>query len=98
MNNKNIYFHVGLAKSGSTFLQKNFFPKLQNIKYISTHKYRRCIKIIKNTNSPLWKEIYSSKIVATIDSTAGFDSISVKKKTFIMMMSFLLLNWKKLFH
>jgi hypothetical protein len=50
MNNKNIYFHVGLAKTGSTFLQKNFFPKLQNIKYISTHKYRRCIKIIKNTN------------------------------------------------
>lgn len=50
MNNKNIYFHVGLAKTGSTFLQKNFFPKLQNIKYISTHKYRKCIEIIKNTN------------------------------------------------
>ena len=50
MNNKNIYFHVGLAKTGSTFLQKNFFPKLQNIKYISTHKYRRCIDIINNTN------------------------------------------------
>ena len=50
MNNKNIYFHVGLAKTGSTFLQNNFFPKLQNIKYISTHKYRRCIDIINNTN------------------------------------------------
>ena len=50
MNNKNIYFHVGLAKTGSTFLQNNFFPKLQNIKYICTHKYRRCIDIINNTN------------------------------------------------
>ena len=50
MNNKNIYFHVGLAKTGSTFLQNNFFPKLKNIKYISTHKYRRCIDIINNTN------------------------------------------------
>ena len=50
MNNKNIYFHVGLAKTGSTFLQNNFFPKLQNIKYISTHKYKRCIDIINNTN------------------------------------------------
>jgi len=50
MNIKNIYFHVGLAKTGSTFLQNNFFPKLQNIKYISTHKYRRCIDIINNTN------------------------------------------------
>ena len=50
MNNKNIYFHVGLAKTGSTFLQNNFFPKLKSIKYISTHKYRRCIDIINNTN------------------------------------------------
>ena len=50
MNSKKIYFHVGLAKTGSTFLQKNFFPKLQGIKYISTHKYWRCINIIKKTN------------------------------------------------
>ena len=50
MNSKKIFFHVGLAKTGSTFLQKNFFPKLQNIKYISTHKYKRCINIIKRTN------------------------------------------------
>ena len=50
MNNKNIYFHVGLPKTGSTFLQKNFFPKLKNIKYINTNKYRRCINIIQKTN------------------------------------------------
>ncbi len=47
---KKIYFHVGLAKTGSTFVQNNFFPKLKNIKYISTHKYKKCINIIKNTN------------------------------------------------
>ena len=47
---KEIYFHVGLAKTGSTFLQKKFFPFLKDIKYISTHKYRKCIKIINNTN------------------------------------------------
>ena len=52
MNNslKKIYFHVGLAKTGSTFLQKNFFPYLKNIKYISTHSYRNCINIINKTN------------------------------------------------
>ena len=47
---KKIYFHVGLAKTGSTFVQNNFFPKLKNIKYISTHKYKNCIDIINNTN------------------------------------------------
>ena len=52
MNNlkKEIYFHVGLAKTGSTFNQKKFFPYLKNIKYISNHKYKKCINIIKNTN------------------------------------------------
>ena len=48
--NKKIYFHVGLAKTGSTFLQKNFFPYLKNIKYISTHDYINCIDIINKTN------------------------------------------------
>ena len=48
--NKEIYFHVGLAKTGSTFLQKNFFPYLKNIKYISTHDYINCIDIINKTN------------------------------------------------
>ncbi len=50
MNNKKIFFHVGLAKTGSTFLQKNFFPYLKGIKYISTHKYKKCIDIINNSN------------------------------------------------
>ncbi len=48
--NKEIYFHVGLAKTGSTFLQKNFFPYLKNIKYINTHDYVNCIDIINKTN------------------------------------------------
>ena len=48
--NKEIYFHVGLAKTGSTFLQKNFFPYLKNIKYINTHNYVNCIDIINKTN------------------------------------------------
>ena len=48
--NKEIYFHVGLAKTGSTFLQKNFFPYLKNIKYINTHDYINSIDIINKTN------------------------------------------------
>ena len=46
------------------------------------------IDIIYNKNKPLWKELYSSNILATIDSTVGFDSIAVKKKTLLMNMTF----------
>ena len=29
-----IYFHVGLGKTGSTFLQDRFFPRLMDIDYL----------------------------------------------------------------
>ena len=46
------------------------------------------IKILKNIAKPLWKEIFASGIVATIDSTVGFDTISIKKKTLLMPLGF----------
>lgn len=41
-----IYFHVGLGKVASTYLQHSFFPKLQNIHYIKTNRYRKSPDII----------------------------------------------------
>ena len=35
-----IYFHVGISKTGSTFLQKSVFPLLSKITYIPTNKYQ----------------------------------------------------------
>ncbi len=46
-----IYFHVGISKTGSTFLQQRVFPDLKNIHYIPTHKYHQIndeIKKVKN--------------------------------------------------
>ena len=45
-------------------------------------------EIIKNQNNPLWSSIYSSKIITTIDSTSGYDSISIKKKTMLFPLFF----------
>ncbi len=41
-----IYFHVGLGKVASTYLQKAFFPKLEDIYYLPTNQYHRFQEII----------------------------------------------------
>jgi hypothetical protein len=52
-----IYFHVGLGKTGTKFLQHEFFPKIKGIHYIKPQKYIRaksiildCLKKNKNQN------------------------------------------------
>ena len=38
--NPEIYFHLGLGKVASTYLQYAFFPKLEGIHYIQRTRYR----------------------------------------------------------
>jgi len=42
-----VYFHVGLGKTGTKYLQFDFFPKLKGIEYIHMTKYKKSKKIIK---------------------------------------------------
>jgi len=48
LKEKDIYFHVGLGKAASTFLQYQFFPKLNGIAYLQRSKYARYKKHISN--------------------------------------------------
>ncbi len=41
-----IFFHVGLGKTGSTYLQHKFFPKLKEVHYIRHTKYDKALDII----------------------------------------------------
>lgn len=43
-----VFFHVGLGKVASTYLQHSFFPKLRGVHYIPTNRYRRSPDIIAN--------------------------------------------------
>lgn len=46
-----IYFHVGLGKVASTYLQYRFFPKLKGIQYIQRTRFKRSSRIIDNGHS-----------------------------------------------
>lgn len=48
---KKVFFHVGLGKVASTYLQYRFFPYLKGITYIQRTKYRNYIDIIQKSNS-----------------------------------------------
>lgn len=48
-----IFFHVGLSKTGSTFLQQQIFPKLEGIKYLPTVKYRNALKLLPEIDAEL---------------------------------------------
>ena len=51
MSEPEIYFHVGLGKVASTYLQNKVFNNLEGIYYIPKNKYRKSIDIIKK-NGP----------------------------------------------
>ncbi len=47
---KKIFTHVGLGKTGTTFLQYRVFPKFEGLYYIQRTRYRKVAQIINNTN------------------------------------------------
>ncbi len=44
-----IFFHVGMPRAASTFLQYKVFPIMEGIKYIKKHNFKRHEKIISNS-------------------------------------------------
>lgn len=46
MSDTQLFFHVGLGKNASTFLQQRFFPKLKEIHYTQSNIYRFFPKIV----------------------------------------------------
>ena len=48
---RTVFFHVGLPKTASTFLQRNVFPHFKNIHFIKKHDFKHRDKIISESDS-----------------------------------------------
>lgn len=46
-----IFFHIGLGKTGTTFLQYRAFPFFQGLEYIQRTRFRKAKEIIQNSES-----------------------------------------------
>jgi hypothetical protein len=51
-NPKDIFFHVGLARAASAYLQHKVFPHFTGVHYIPPNHYRRYQHIIAATTAP----------------------------------------------
>ena len=47
---KQIFYHVGLERTGTTFLQKSVFPHFDEIRYIPKRAFTNAVDIIRNEN------------------------------------------------
>lgn len=81
---REIYFHVGLGKTASTYLQQKFFPKLKEIEYIQRNKYKNFRKHIENSNCD--KIFISNEFDRQLEREAGkFAKYYPQAKTIIVL-------------
>ena len=64
-----VYFHLGLPKAASTFLQKEIFPHLLSIEYHRKRKFNNYKKVDGNnlTSSHLFSSEYDRGLEKTVD-------------------------------
>ncbi|MFP4664516.1 MAG: sulfotransferase [Bacteroidales bacterium] len=48
-----IYFHVGLPRTASTFLQRKVFPQFKGILFVKKHDFKKHDQIIANATKPV---------------------------------------------
>lgn len=71
-NRRVAFFHVGLPKTASTFLQRKVFPFLKNIHYIKKHDFKHHEKFLNGDNL---------RYLLSVEFTPHADNPSSRKKT-----------------
>jgi hypothetical protein len=68
-----VYFHVGLGKVASKYLQHSVFPHFRNIHYIPTTRFYRCVPEIRKGKHPsyLVSREFDNQFEAEVTKFAG---------------------------
>lgn len=53
MRKEKLIIHIGLHKTGTTFLQQNYFPNIENVELINSHRFFHTLGIKKTNNVKL---------------------------------------------
>ena len=77
-NEKQVFFHVGMPKTASTFLQNIVFPNYQDILFIKKRNFNKHHKIIDNTQSD--KILLSNEI--NVDKANGYNKIKTIARSY----------------
>jgi hypothetical protein len=72
-DSKEIFFHVGLPKAASTFLQRNVFTKFKNLHFIKKHDFKRHQQIIESSDA--------DKILLSIELNINVESGRTKMES-----------------
>lgn len=67
-----VYFHVGLPKTASTFLQRNVFPYFKGIHFVKKHDFKYHDKIIASADEP----VVLLSIELDLDGDSGFQKMA----------------------
>ena len=59
-NHPQIFFHVGLPKTASTFLQRKIFPKLEGIEFVKKHAFKHYHKKVRKCRAE--KILFSTEL------------------------------------
>ena len=75
---KQLFFHVGMPKTASTFLQNKVFPKYQDIFFVKKHDFKNHQKIIENSTAD--KILLSLEI--NVDKPNGYNKVQTITKRY----------------